>query len=265
MMKRHLIPILTMLALIPMSFAGAAETGKPRSARSSLALTPASLELLGKPGQGLMQPFRVANNTQATVTLRAEAFDLLVRSGKAEWVAAGELPGSLAAAVTISPLEQDVMPGAVGKFDVTFSVPVQTDIRGVMIRFVSVEGAEKRKLGMGMALASLVTFTLSDDVRVEPHALVVVPSTRSRNLTFVQPLRNVGREPFYAKGAIAILDGAGRLVGKLDIKRACFLPNRRATLELEYPEQLPPGSYRALLTLQYRDGVLTTEAPFDIR
>lgn len=264
---KHIIFVTLLLIALAAPAAWSADSLPPQRHRESLGLTPASLQLRGAPGQGLTQSFRVVNNTSRPLTLRGDALDLLVREGKQVRVPAGELRGSLAGAITIAPREQRVEPGGVATFDVTFSVPLETDIRAVIVRFASVEGTDSGlpSVSLGLALGSLVTFTLSDDVEVEPLPLDVIPSTATRNLAFRQGLRNVGSEPFYAKGAVAILDQSGLLVGKLDIKGSCFLPGREAALDLEYPEQLPIGSYRALLTLQYREGVLTTEALFEIR
>ena len=58
-------------------------------------------------------------------------------------------------------------------------------------------GCREVQAGVSMtgSLGTLMTFTLSDNVRLEVADVEVTPQTDTTNLAFVQEIRNVGSEP----------------------------------------------------------------------
>lgn len=250
---------LAILLTIP-ALAAHAET----KSAAQLGLRPASIQLSGKPGQSASVPFRVTNKSADTLTIKAEVFDLIVgANNEQQWVRAGELPGSIAGATTLAPHEARLQPGSTLEFTATFSVPSRTDVRAVMVRFSPVYPTGEMK--MGVALASFVTFTLSEAVELETETPIVHSASASNPLRFEQPLANVGPEPFHVEGALVILDRAGELVGRINAPKGVVLPGRRTRLLFDFPDDLPSGDYRALVTLVRGAGILESQAEFQVQ
>jgi hypothetical protein len=59
---------------------------------------------------------------------------------------------------------------------------------------------------------------------------------------------------------VALLDAAGRLVGKAPLEPHRLLPGEAGTLQAEYGGELAPGRYRAVATVESEAGAFTREA-----
>ena len=188
--------------------------------------------------------------------------------GRRTFTAAGERPGSIAATAIFSPKEIVIAPGAVGSVDVTLTMSPGSTIRGVaaIFRGQTVVGSQ-RGVAMTASLGSLITFTLSGDIKIEAAAPEISGQTATRNLAVTEWVTNVGTEPVVASGAAALLDEAGALIGKIPVEPQRLMPGERLAFNAEYPELLAPGRYRAILSLEYDDHarkVLTRAAEFAV-
>lgn len=237
--------------------------------RGGISLAPSVVMLTGQPGQAHRQTLRLTNHTSRELAFRLEAQDVVTdEQGRRTFIAAGERPGSIAATAVFAPKEIIIGPGAVGVADVTVTMPPGSAIRGVaaVFRGQTVVG-NQRGVAMTASLGSLITFTLSGDIKLESANPEVSDQTEASNLAVTEWVTNVGAEPVVASGAAALLNESGALVGKVPVEPQRLMPGERLSFRAEYPAQLAPGRYRAILSLEYDDHarkVLTRTAEFAV-
>lgn len=259
-----LVPVV--LAQIGGSLAG--QTPDTSAPRGGISLSPSVVILTGQPGQAHRQTLRLTNHTARELAFRLEAQDVVAEDGRRAFVAAGERPGSIAATAVFSPKEIVIAPGAVGTVDVTLTISPGSAVRGVaaIFRGQTIVGSQ-RGVAMTASLGSLITFTLSGDLRIDADAPEVSEQTDTRNLAVTEWVTNVGAEPVVASGAAALLNEAGVLIARIPIEPQRLMPGERLAFKAEYPELLAPGRYRAVLSLEYDDHagkVLTRAAEFAV-
>ena len=248
------------------SFAGqSADTAEPRS---GISLSPSVVMLAGQPGQAHRQTLRLTNHTARELAFTLEAQDVVADDGRRAFLAAGERAGSVAATAVFSAREIVIGPGAVGTVDVTVTMPRASAIRGVaaIFRGRTIVGSQ-RGVAMTASLGALLTFTLSTDIKIDGAVPEVSPQTDSTNLSVTEWVTNVGAEPVVAGGAAAVINEAGLLVGKVPVEAQRLMPGEKLAFKAEYPDLLPPGRYRAILSLEYDDHarkVLTRTAEFAV-
>ena len=238
------------------------------SPRGGISLSPSVVMLAGQPGQAHRQTLRLTNHTSRELAFRLEAQDVVTDEGRRAFLAAGERSGSIAATAVFSPKEIVIAPGAVGTAEVTLTLPPGSQVRGVaaIFRGTTVVGTQ-RGVAMTASLGSLITFTLSGDIKIEAAAPEISEQTSTRNLAVTEWVTNVGAEPVVASGAAALLNEAGVLIGKIPVEPQRLMPGERLAFNAEYPELLAPGRYRAILSLEYDDHarkVLTRAAEFAV-
>jgi hypothetical protein len=250
---------------------GGSLAGQPAESvapRSGISLSPSVVMLSARPGQSFRQTLRLTNHTTRSLAFRLEAQDVVATTGRRAFLSAGEHSGSIAATAVFSPKDMVIAPGAVGLADVTLTMPAQSSVRGVAAVFrgqTVVSGQDG--VAMTASLGSLITFTLSDDTRLESGDPQVTPQTGSSNLAVSEWVTNIGSEPVVASGAAALLNESGALVGKVPVPAQRLMPGERLAFQADYPTLLPPGRYRAILSLEYDDHVrkvLTRTAEFAV-
>jgi len=259
-----LVPLV--IAQIGVGIAG--QQTDPSAPRSGISLSPAIVMLSGQPGQAHRQTLRLTNHTSRELAFRLEAQDVIAEEGRRTFVAAGERSDSVAATAVFSPKAIVIAPGATGIADVTLTVPRQSSVRGVaaIFRGQTVVG-NQRGVAMTASLGSLITFTLSDDFRLDAAEPAVSEQTNTSNLAVSEWVTNVGSEPVVASGAAAVLNDAGTLIGKVPVEPQRLMPGERLAFKAEYPSLLAPGRYRAILSLEYDDHsrtVLTRAVAFAV-
>jgi hypothetical protein len=235
----------------------------PRGA--GISLSPAVVELKGTAGQAHRQTLSLTNTTQVPLAFELAAEDIVIENGQRSFVPAGQRADSIAATAFFSPQRIVVPPGTTGTADVTVTVPPGTSVRALAAIFRGMTQVEiEAGVSMTGSLGTLMTFTLSDDVRLEAADVEIAPQTDTTNLSFVQEIRNVGSEPALASGAIAVTDAAGRLVTRIPIEAQRLLPGEHIRIVTDYPGQLSSGRYQAFLSLVYGSQLLSKNAGFDV-
>lgn len=239
---------------------------EPAAAKPSISLSPAVIMARGNFGQGLTQTLTLSNQTGMDFAFELTAEDVLVKEGKRIYVAAGETPGSIAATAVFSQKAVVVKANSSASVDVRLTLPAKTDIRAVVAMF---RGTDKlptasSSVGMTASLGALITFNLSENIKLEPEAVHVSPATTSANMTISQAIANTGAEPVLPEGAAAVLNEKGSLVGKATFGGQRLLPGERLEFTAEYPDQLQPGAYRALCSFQFEGKTLTSVADFKV-
>lgn len=233
----------------------------------SISLSPAVIMARGSYGQGLTQTLTLANNTSVEFAFDMEAEDVIVKDGKRVFVPAGELPNSIAATAVFSSKQVVVKPYSTVSVDVRLTLPAATPIRAITAIF---RGANRlptsnSAVGMTASLGALITFNLSDNIKLESETVKVTPATETSNLTVSQWITNVGTEPVLPEGMAVVLNTKGSLVAKIPLPAQRLLPGERLEFAAEYPDQLQPGEYKAMCTLQFEGKTLTSDAPFKIQ
>ena len=233
-----------------------------------ISLAPSVVMLAGQPGQAYRQTLRLTNHTSRELSFRLEAQDVIASQGRRTFLPAGERPDSIAATAVFSPKEIVIAPGTVGTADVTLTVPAGTMVRGVaaIFRGQTIVG-NQRGVAMTASLGALITFTLANGGRLDASTPEISEQTDTTGLSVSELVTNVGTEPVVAGGAAAFLNEAGLLVGKVPVDPQRLMPGERLPFSAEYPTVLPPGRYRALLSLEYDDHerkVLTRTVDFEV-
>jgi len=238
----------------------------PAADKPSISLSPAVVMAKGSFNQTLTQTLTLTNQTGRDFAFEMVAEDVLIKDGKRIFVAAGETPNSIATSAVFTQKTVLVKPFSAVSVDVRLTLPAETNIRAVVAMF---RGTDKLPtasgaVGMTASLGSLITFNLSDNVKLQPEAVRVIPASETANMKIAQWISNTGTEPVLPEGAAVVLNAGGGLVGKAVFDPQRLLPGERLEFSAEYPGELLPGNYRALCSYQFEGKTLTSEAPFQV-
>jgi hypothetical protein len=243
-----------------------APASAPEAAKPSISLSPAVIMAKGNFGQGLTQTLTLSNQTGRDFAFELVAEDVVIKDGKRVFVPAGETPNSIAASAVFSQKTVLIKPFSSASVDVRLTLPAQTSIRAVVAMF---RGTDKLPtssgaVGMTASLGTLITFNLTDNIKLQPEAVRVTPANDTANMTIGQWIANVGTEPALPEGTAAVVSSAGSLAGKATFAAQRLLPGERLEFSAEYPGDLPPGNYRALCSFQFEGKTLTSEGTFEV-
>jgi hypothetical protein len=244
-----------------------AQTSTPIPAdKPSISLSPAVIMAKGGFGQSLTQTLTLTNNTGADLGFDLVAQDIVVKDGRRVFVPAGETPNGIAATAVFSPKSILIKAHTSGSVEVRLTLPPETNVRAVSAIFMGTDKFQTSTTGVAMtaSLAALITFNLTDGIKLQPEPQKIAPATASENMKITQALANTGTEPVLPEGTAAILNAKGALVGKATFAPDRLLPGERKEFTAEYPEQLPPGEYRVLCSFQFEGKTLTTQAEFKV-
>jgi hypothetical protein len=234
--------------------------------KPSISLSPAVVMAKGNFSQTLSQTLTLTNQTARDFAFEMVAEDVMIKDGKRVFVTAGETPNSIAASAVFTQKTVLVKPFSSAAVDVRLTLPAETNIRAVVAMF---RGTDKLPtssgaVGMTASLGALITFNLTDNVKLQPEPVRVIPASETANMKIAQWISNTGTEPVLPEGAAAVLNSNGGLVGKAIFDPQRLLPGERLEFSAEYPGELPAGNYRALCSFQFEGKTQTTEAAFEI-
>jgi len=234
--------------------------------KPSISLSPAVVMGKGNFGQGLTQTLTLSNNTGADLAFELVAEDVTVKDGKRIYVPAGELPDSIAASAVFSQKKVLIKAHTSASADVRLTIPPKTDIRAVVAIFrgTDVLPTSSGAVGMTASLSTLITFNLSENIKLDSEPAHVTPASASANMSVSQMLANAGTEPVLPEGTAAVLNEKGSLVGKAAFAQQRLLPGERLQFVAEFPEQLPQGNYRALCSFQFEGKTQTSSVDFKV-
>jgi len=209
------------------------------------------------------------------------AEDVIVKDGQRIFVPAGETENSIAATAVFTPQTMQTQGLSAPEFsrntvlvkayssasaDVHLTLPAKTSVRAVAAMFRGTDKLPTRSSAVGMtaSLATLVTFNLSDNVKLQPEAVRVIPASETANTAIAQWISNTGSEPALLDGTAAVLNSNGSLAGKANFSPQRLLPGERLEFTAEYPDQLRPGDYRVLCSFQFEGKTITSEGSFKV-
>ena len=232
----------------------------------SISLSPAVVMAKGNFGQGLTQTLTLTNQTGREFAFEMVAEDVMVKDGKRVFVPAGETPDSIAATAVFSQKLVLVKANSSASVDLRVTLPPQTAVRALVAMF---RGTDKLPtssgaVGMTASLGTLITFNLTENIRLEQEAAHVNPASTSANMSITQFIANTGTEPVLPEGAAAVINGKGALVGKATFSPQRLLPGERLEFIADFPDQLQPGEYRVLCSFQFEGKTLTNSTDFRV-
>jgi hypothetical protein len=218
-----------------------------------------------QPGASSSHAMTMTNLTPVRFKFALEAFDVVIRDGKRVFVPAGETEGGIARSAIFNPPFIELSPGDSAQVKVTLTIPSEPKVRAVVAIFhgqttLPVKGT----MMVTGSLGTLITYNLSRKIEVHLAAPTVMPQTENANLTVSEELENHGSEPVIPKGTLAILKTSGELVGRVAIEPRRLLPGEKFDCAVEYPHNLQPGKYRAMVSLEHEGGVQTSSAEFQV-
>ncbi len=232
----------------------------------NLSLSPSVVMLKAAFGQTIKQTITLNNGTAQGLDFEMIADDVVVKNGKRVFVAADELPRSIAATAVFSERSGHVGSGSAQAIQVLLTIPDQTAIRAVAIYFRSRHVVvEHGTVSITATIGALITFLISDDIAVQAEPIRVHAATSSENLKIVEALKNTGSEPVVPDGVAAFVDAGGLLVAKVPFQSQRLLPGERLEFTAEYAGRLKPGAYHVLCTFSYEGKALTNSAEMRVR
>src|SRR5579871_4679927 len=170
--------------------------------KPSISLTPAVVMAKGSFSQTLSQTLTLTNQTARDFAFELVAEDVVVKDGKRIFVTAGETPNSIAASAVFTQKTVLVKPFSSASVDVRLTLPAETNIRAVVAMF---RGTDKLPtssgaVGMTASLGALITFNLTDNVKLQPEPVRVIPASETANMKIAQWISNTGTEPALPEG-----------------------------------------------------------------
>ena len=252
--------------------------------QSSVSITPASIDTTIKAGSSYTQDFSLTNNTNERLRVRTSAADMWFDEKNVRTTTpAGTQPHSASVWIQFSPSEIIAEPhtsvivkaiitvprDATGSF---YTVPVFEAMPVERPVMVTVANAFNAAATIGLRFRALIMLTteIGAEYNVEIMGAKIVPPTPSSELELSLDLRNRGNAHAKVRGNYAIVDSAGKLVGRGSIEEKRFLPTQRNFINSKWSGDLKPGDYTAIVTLSYdRVGLeptsLLQEIPFRVK
>ena len=134
----------------------------------------------GSFGQGLTQTLTLSNQTSAEFVFDLVAEDVVVKNGQRVYVPAGETPRSIAATAVFSQKTVIVQPYTSSSVDVRLTIPPETGIRAMVAVFRGTNRLQTSSSAVGVtaSLGALLTFNLTDNVKLNADAVQVKPLPR---------------------------------------------------------------------------------------
>ncbi len=254
-----------MLALTILTLGFAAVPSLRAGSSGSMSVSPSVVMLRGEVGQSTTQTLSFTNDTSQALSFEMKALDAVVRDGTRLYVEAGTHAGGIAATAVFTPSVFTVASAQSIDIKVTVTIPPRPAVRAIA---VMCQGTTKLGTGpvkMTTSIGTLVTFALSGDViAADATPLTVRPPTPSSTLLAAQQLSNSGTEPVVIAGMLAIVDGDGAMVGRQAIPPRRLLPGETSDVRVEFGGDLASGRYKALVTYDIIDGILSYSEEFDV-
>jgi hypothetical protein len=256
-------------------------TGTP----ASVAITPASIDTKVKPGASYGQNFSVVNGTNERLKVRMSSEDVWIdeQNNRLSGLP-GTLPRSASRWIQFTPAEFIVEPFSTGIVRAMITVPGDAAGSFYTVPIFEVSPAAKAEvknisLGATTARASIglkframmmLTTETGSEYNVEVMAAKITPPTATSELALTLDLRNRGTAHAGVRGAFAILDAAGNLVGRGSIDEKKILPTQRRAYTANWSGDLLPGDYTAVVTLSHKRvggdrASLGREVPFRVK
>lgn len=259
MIQRKLLILLA--AVILLSYFGIVS-----AQQISVAITPASVDARVNRGATYTQTFTLVNNTGTRLRLKCSVADMWYDENNNRVTGRpGALERSASLWIQFSPDEMiveahssatvnaivTVPQSAAGSY---YSVPVfEAMPADSVLPDATLTKGNRAAATIGIRFNGLMMFTTVDDAeyKVEIIGGRITPPNASTELAMELDVRNGGTAHVFVRGAFAILNSTGALVGRGAIQEKRYLPGQRSILQSGWAGELPPGRYTSVITLTY--------------
>jgi hypothetical protein len=229
----------------------------------SLTLTPAILEAQVRRGATYANSFTLMNGTNARLRVRCSLYDYWYSEKNQRLTARpGTLPRSASAWVQFSSSEVLIEPKSSASVKFVISVPQDAAGGYYTSPTFEAEAADELPAGSGAMTSQakikirfhgllLLTTTEATEYNVEIMDVQLTPPTRATALELRVDVRNRSTAHTRLQGVFAVLDESRKLAARGRIQEKRLLPGERNILKAEWPGELIPGRYIAIVTLTY--------------
>lgn len=247
--------------------------------QASVAISPASIDAKVKRGVAYTQNFTITNNTGVRLRFNCSVNDMWYDEQNNRLTGrAGTLPRSASLWMQFTPSEIIVEPNssAVVKAVITipqnssgsfYTVPVFEGMPVNKPASPSITQISTATASIGVRFRGLMMFTTDEgaEYNVEVMGGKISPPTASTEMEINLDLRNRGTAHAKVRGAFAILNKSGALVGRGNIEEKRYLPTQRDSIKSNWAGNLPAGNYTCVVTLSYnRVGLEPTSIVYEL-
>ena len=264
--KVHIPLILLVIVLL---------TGFSRVPAQSVGISPASIDANVKRGSSYTQDFTITNSSGTRLRFRCSTEDMWFdEQGKRLEGRSGTLPRSASLWTQFSAAEIIIESRSSAVVKAVITIP--KDASGSFYTVPVFEGMPAAPAGaktgtatatIGIRFRGLMMFTTVEgsEYNVEVMGGKITPPSASTELLMSLDLRNRGTAHAKIRGAYAILNAAGKLVGRGIIEEERYMPTQRKNINSLWSGELPPGNYTSLVTLSYnRAGLEPSSLVYEI-
>jgi len=187
---------------------------------------------------------------------------------------AGSLPRSASNWIEFVPRNFTVPAHGTAKVKVTVTPPIGTAGGYYAVLFLESKpelvreaSPQSKALYANVRLGSLLLLTAAktEQERIQVSDAVLSSPAENRNLNLKFLLRNDSNTHLFPQPRLAVLDANNKVVARAESDAKRFLPGQKDWIEVPWAGALPPGNYKAILTLLYgRNKLYTQEFPFAV-
>ena len=271
--------ILIACAVVPGCLRGA------QAQQNSVAVTPMSIDVKVKRGTSYTQIFTLTNDTEIRLRFQCSLGDVWYNERNDRISGApGTLPRSASQWVQFLPGELIVEPRSSTAVKAIITIP-QTAGGGYYSVPIfeatpadrstptsSLQQASTATASIAVRFRGLIMLTTLDAAEYNVEILEgrISPPSASAELVTELDLHNRSTAHVRVRGAFAILNSSGVLMGRGTIQQKRYLPGQRNGLRTSWAGELVPGHYTSVITLSYdragsEPATLVYELPFVVR
>lgn len=278
-MNRHKLQLLLLCALTAFLSSGSFSQAHGQS----LGISPVYVEAKVKNGATYKQAFTISNNSGARLRVKCSVGDYWYDENNQRVEGrAGTLPHSASLWVQFSPAVVTIEANASAKVNAVITVPLAATggfYTAPIFEFEAADQPAGNQQAEATATASvaysfsgllMLTTEGSTEYNLEIMNGSVTPPTSSSALEMQFDLRNRSTAHVRVRGVFAVLDAAGKLVGRGKINEKRYMPGQRDVLQTSWAGELGPGRYTAITTLTYdrvgmEPATLVFEKSFEVK
>ena len=225
-------------------------------AEAQLILQKSVLQHTVAPGAGVVGSIEVTNSTNKPLGVKLYWQDFIYQppydKGGKDFMPSGTSDYTCADMVTFSPSTLTLPP--FGKDEVKYSVKAPGDFKsgcdGVLF-FEMNPDVKKARIGMSFVTRMGALFFLES---TEADKSAGIGGLAFNQGTMRGEFQNIGNVVLFPKGVYYILNDAGMVVDRGELKKQYVPPQARTNFDLPVPDILKPGTYTVVLTFDLDQG-----------
>ena len=255
--------ILKTLLILLVAFAA---VERAAAQKPSLGVTPAMVVANVTPGKTFVQEYTLANNSADYVRFRCTLGDYWYDENNAPLLAApNTLERTAAAWIQFTPSEVVAKPRSSVTIKAVISIPETAAggfyatpfFEGEAVDATGKDARASSSIAVRIGGLMMLATEKKSEYALEIAAAKVAPPTEFSEFELTLDTLNRGNVHAFLKGAFAILDERGKLVGQGRIANHVLMPGQRRAFKENWGGQLLSGEYTVVSTLSYDRAGLT--------